>query len=160
MQKHYLLVKPDNTIETPGFDYGPCGIQLSYRVSNAVVLKWAGVQFTNRTGTTTYKQAEWIVGVVVTEKFRGEDLIMNIEEISSMDVTRFRRKTFDAACALADSYASHKPFQFECPVCSDVSTVSADGKNAMTVACSNCMAETMFVNTTGSYEPKKKDAEK
>lgn len=155
--KHNLTIRTDNSIDTPGGDYGPHGLELSYRIDNAVVLKWPGYNVWTGGGEQKYHKAEWIIGVVEGEFFVGDDMRVVIEQIASIEVGSRSKKTLTEAKKIADQHAKFKPYTFVCPVCKTYTMRSADGKSVMIIPCESCGAEATFVPVGKEYEPKERE---
>jgi len=156
--KHVIVIQGDNTIRTPGCDYGPRSLEFEHRVDNALVLKWPGHGVTVGQGEQKYHRAEWIVGVVVKEELKETDLHLVIEEIDSFEVTKRSKKTRALAVKLAESHARFRPFLFTCPACTADFSRSADGKSEVSIECGHCGAEATYVPAKGNeYTAKKRE---
>jgi len=157
--KHVIVIQGDNTIRTPGADYGPRSLEFEHRVDNALVLKWPGHKTWVGRGEMAYHKPEWIVGVVVKEELRDEtDLHLVVEEIESIPVTKRHKRTRAEAIKLAESHANFRPHLFTCPACSYDFSRTVDGKHEMTVECDHCGAEATYVPAKGNeYTAKKRE---
>jgi hypothetical protein len=148
------IMKPDNTFETAGVDYGPKGIEFAYRVADVLVMLWPGYNTWAGVGKRTYHKAEWVIVKVLKEVFVESDCHLTVDEIAAIPVGSRSKKTLTDAKKLAHEHAAFKPFDFMCPSCEARTVRSVDYKSTVSIPCDACGAETTFVCVEGIYSPK------